>query len=379
MDTIGIAMVGYGMIGRVHSLGYRDLPLYYPGQFPAPRLAAVCTSRPETAQAAAQEAGFAAWTSDLNALLALPGVDVVDCSVPNDQHKEVILAAIAAGKHVYCEKPLAMNGAEAREIARAAQVGGVHFGMTFNYRFIPAIMRARQLIESGALGQIYSYHAVFYHSGYQDPNRPLVWRMRRERSGGGALVDLGSHIIDLMRYLLGEYEMVRCVTQTYVKERPVRAGSNQLAPVTVDDAAWLQARHATGAFGTLEVSRYATGTLDDLRFEIFGRHGALRFDLMDPNWLYYYDASRPAEPLGGERGWARLETVQSYPGAASPPARTVLGWTRTHAENQAAFLRAVAAGQEPVPGLVDGLRTQFVLDAAYASAESGEWVTVETE
>ncbi len=378
MDTIGIGMVGYGMIGRVHSLGYRELPLLYPRQLPTICLAAVCTSRPETAQAAAAaEAGFGAWGSGLADLLARSDVQVVDCVTPNYLHRPTVLAAIAAGKHVYCEKPLALNGAEARELATAAERAGVHVGMTFNYRFVPAVMRAKQLLEDGALGEVYSFRADFLHGGYQDPKRPLSWRMRREQAGGGALVDLGSHAIDLVRYLLGEFAAVRATTHTYIKERPLSAGSAELGPVTVDDAAWVQARLAGGAIGTLEVSRYATGTLDDLRLEIYGQHGSLRFDLMDANWLYWYDARRPAEPLGGERGWLRLETVQRYPGAAAPPARTIIGWTRTHAENENAFLRAVAQGTRPQPDIVDGLRTQLVLDAAYASAASGEWVEVE--
>jgi predicted dehydrogenase len=370
-------MIGYGMIGRVHCLGYKDLPLLYPGQLPEVRLAAVCTSRSETARAAAQEAGFAAWTDSLDALLAQQGVDVVDCAAPNYLHREIILKAIAAGKHVYCEKPLALDGAQAREIALAAGQAGVRLGMTFNYRFIPAIQRAAELVRDGSLGEVYTFRADYLHTGYQDPGRPLGWRMRKEQSGGGALVDMGAHLIDLVRTLLGEFESVHSRMVTFVKERPLKAGAAEKGPVTVDDAAWLQVRLAGGAEGTIHASRFATGTVDDLLIEIYGRLGALRFHLMDPNWLYWYDARRPDGPRGGERGWTRLETVQRYPGAASPPGRSPLGWARTHAENQAAFLRALANGEPFTPDVTDGLRTQLVLDAAYASAEAGGWVKVE--
>lgn len=376
MDTIGIGMVGCGMIGRVHALGYRDLALMYPGQLPAVHLTAVCTSRPETACAAAAEAGFGAWCTDLAELLARDDVDVVDCVAPNYLHHRVVLAAIAAGKHVYCEKPLALDGAQAREIAHAAGRGGVWVGMVFNYRFVPAVMRARQLAEAGALGEVYSFRAAYLHSGYQDPLRPMSWRLRREQAGGGALVDLGSHAIDLIRHLLGEFAAVRATACTYIKERPARKGAAEMEPVTVDDAAWLQARLVSGAVGTIEASRFATGMVDDLRFEIHGERGALRFGLMDPNWLYWYDATRPGGAFGGERGWTRLETVQHYPGAAVPPARAPVGWARTLAENQAAFLRAVARGERPQPDVTDGLRVQLVLDAAYESARTGEWVPV---
>ncbi len=379
MNTIGIGMVGCGMIGRVHTLGYRDIPLMYPGRLPTLRLAAVCTSRPETAQAAAAESGFGACCSNLDELLSRDDVHVVDVVVPNHLHHPIVSAAIAAGKHVYCEKPLARDGAEARALAAAAAKAGVQFGMTFNYRFIPAIMRAQQLIREGALGEIYTYRAVFLHTGYQDPARPISWRMSKEQAGGGALFDLGSHIIDLMRYLLGEFHSVRATLHTYIKERPVSVGSAEKAPVLVDDAAWIEARMQSGARGTLEVSRYATGTLDDLRFEIYGRLGALRFNLMDPNWLYYYDARRSNTPLGGERGWTQLETVQCYPGAVSPPARTTLGWARTHAENQYAFLKAVVEGTRPEPDVIDGLRTQLVMEAAQESAAVERWVQVAQE
>lgn len=379
MNKIGVGLVGYGMIGRVHTLAYRELPLFYPGHLPPIHLAAVCTSRAETAQAAAEEAGFDAWHTDVATLAQQADVDVVDCSTPNHLHRTTVLAAIAAGKHVYCEKPLALNGAQAREMASAAQQAGMQVGMTFNYRFVPAIMRARQLIQIGDLGDIYTFRAEYLHTGYQNPQRPIGWKLRQEQAGGGALVDLGSHLIDLIRYLLGEFESVRATLHTFIQERPAQRGASQLESVSVDDVAWVQAQMRNGALGSIEVSRFATGALDDLRLEIHGQRGALRFHLMDPNWLYWYDATRADGPLGGERGWVRLETAQHYPGAAAPPARSTLGWTRTHAENQYAFLRALVEGRSPQPNILDGLRAQLVLDAAYTSAEVGDWVQVQHE
>lgn len=376
IEHIGIGMAGFGMIGRVHSLGYRALPLLYPGRLPEVRLAAVATTRPATAQAASAEAGFAAGYDDVDALLADPQVQVIDVVTANDSHRAILLKAIAAGKHIYCEKPLALNGDQAREIARAAQAAGVQVGMTFNYRFIPAVIQAHELLQAGALGEIYHFRAEYLHTGYQDPQRPMSWRLRVAQSGGGALVDLGAHIIDLTRYLLGEFATVQCTTRTFVKERPRTAGSDELEPVDVDDAAWLQARLASGAEGTLHASRFATGTTDDLVFEIYGRLGALRFSLMDLNWLDWFDARRPDGPRGGERGWTRVESVARYPGAATPPGRAPLGWDRTHAENQYTFLRSIVQGQSPQPGINDGLRAQLVIDSAYAAAQAGGWVDV---
>jgi predicted dehydrogenase len=379
MNKIGIGLVGYGGIGKIHTLCYKELDMLYPKHLPMIDLAAVCTSKPETAQNAARDGGYRKWFTDVSELVKQNDVTVVDCSLPNFAHKAVVLEAIAAGKHVYCEKPLALNGAEAREIARAAAESGVQIGITFNYRFIPALMRASQLIQEGALGEIYRFRAEYLHTGYQDPERPLSWRMDQEKSGGGALVDLGSHLIDLIRHFLGEFESVRALTRTYIVERPVKRGTQEKGLVTVDDAVWLQIKLKSGAMGTLEASRFATGALDDLRIEICGEKGALRFDLMDANWLYWFDASRKGGPLGGDRGWVRLETVQHYPGASIPTPRSIVGWTRPHAETQYTFLKAVTEGKTPQPNIIDGLRTQLVLDAAYASAESGDWVRVDQE
>jgi len=377
MDKIGIGLIGYGGIGKIHTLCYKELNMLYPRQLPAIDLAAVCTSKPETAQRAAQDGGYRKWYTDVAELVGQDDVTVVDCSYPNFAHKSVILEAIAARKPVYCEKPLALTGTEANEIARAAAQAGVQVGMTFNYRFVPALLRAYELIQEGALGTIYRFQAEYLHTGYQDPERPLSWRMQKEKSGGGALADLGAHVIDLIRHLLGEFEAVHAVTQTYIPMRPLARGAQEKGAVTVDDAAWLQVKLQNGAIGTIEASRFATGALDDLKLEICGEKGALRFHLMDANWLYWFDASRKAGDFGGDRGWVRLETVQAYPRASVPPGRAILGWSRTHAENQYRFLKAIVEGNTPRPNVIDGLRTQLVLDAAYASSENGEWVKVE--
>jgi predicted dehydrogenase len=375
-EKLGIAMAGYGMIGRIHTLGYRDISLIYPEQLPELRLVAVSTSRPETAQAAQVEAGFEAWYVDNQDLVTAEGVHVVDCVTPNHLHFAVVMAALRAGKHVYCEKPLALNAEQARSMTAAAQDAQVQVGMTFNYRFIPAVIQARRLLHSGELGKIYSFRADYLHSGYQDPQRAMSWRLRKELAGGGALVDLGSHVIDLVRYLLGDFERLSCSLRTYIKERPAQPGSQVMEKVAVDDAAWICAELVDGALGTIHVSRFATGTQDDLLFEIYAEHGALRFNLMDANWLYWYDNRRTGGPRGGERGWTRLETLQRYPHAKAPPARSPLGWARTHTENQFAFLKAIASGEKVQPDIQDGLQVQLVMDTAYRSAQSADWLSV---
>jgi predicted dehydrogenase len=377
-EQMRIGMVGYGGIGRAHSLGYREIPLLYPGRKPIPVLQRVATSRPETAQSAKEEAGFAEASSDLAALTAATSVDVVDITTPNHLHREAAEAAISAGKAVYCEKPLAHTVEDARAIAAAVEGGSAPFGMVFQYRFIPAIMKAKELVDTGRLGRVFTYRAEYLHSGYQDPNRPLSWRMKKEEGGSGALGDLGSHVIDLVRYLVGEFASVQGHLETFISERPLSKGAQDKGPVTVDDVAWFQARMANGAVGTVEASRFATGTLDDLRIWIYAEKGAVKFDLMDPNFLYFFDETGAKGDFGGDRGWQRFDTVANYPGAKAPPPRAPLGWHRAHAESQYRFIRAVADGAAPSPSVVDGLRAQLVMDAVErSSAHEGLWTEVD--
>jgi predicted dehydrogenase len=376
-EFLNIGIAGYGMIGRVHGMNYGELPFLYPGSIPRPVLHSVCTSSPESAQAAAKEGGFASWTTQIDEMISNPEIDVIDVSLPNQFHKPIVLKALEAGKAVYCEKPLAGNISDARAIADAVRTGGGIFGMVFQYRFFPAIMKARELLSSGRIGRVFTWRAEYLHSGYQNPEKPMSWRMQKEEGGSGALGDPGSHIIDLVCHLLGEVESVQRQLETFIHERPISKGSTEKGAVTVDDVAWFRARMADGSVGTVEASRFATGTMDDLRIWIYGEKGALRFDLMDPSFLYYFDDSRPSGDFGGERGWQRFETAQYYPGAKTPPARAPIGWVRSHAENQYAFLKAVSEGQEPSPGIDDGLRTQLIIDAVERSADNeGAWTKI---
>lgn len=205
MNPLRIALIGYGAIGRVHAMAYRDLPFHY--GLPADRivLTGVATSRPETARQAAAEIGCPVWTTDYRELLARPDIDMVDICVPNFAHAEIVLAAAAAGKHIYCEKPLALTVAEGQQMVEAAARAGVNTQMTFNFRFFPAILRARQLVEAGFLGRVFSFRGRYYRSSYLDTAKPLSWKMRRETSGAGALFDIASHVLDLFYFLLGDF------------------------------------------------------------------------------------------------------------------------------------------------------------------------------
>lgn len=374
LPTIG--MIGYGSIGRVHALAYRSLPYHYGLPAAAVRIAGVATTRRETAQAAAAEIGCDFWTDDYRELLARPDIDGVDICVPNHMHAEIVTAAAAAGKHIYCEKPLAMNVAEAQQIVAAVQTAGVNAQLTFHFRFFPAILRAQQLVASGFLGRVFSFRGRYYRSSYIDPQKPLSWRQQKAIAGGGALFDIGSHILDLLYALLGEFASVQAAMETLIRERTVAAGSTETAAVDVDDLALLHLRTRDGVLGLVEVSRMGTGATNDLSFEIFGELGAIRFSAVDPNWLEVYDVRDAEKPIGGMRGFRKVETVSRYEGQKAPDWSMTPDFVRAHAECQYQFLRAVAEGRPASPSVVDGLHIQAVMAAAERAAAEGRWVEV---
>jgi predicted dehydrogenase len=376
MKKLGIGMIGYGGIGRAHALAYRAIPFYY--GFPAEliQIAGVATTRQETAEKAAREIGCSSWTTDYRDLLARDDIDLIDCCAPNHRHEEIVVAAAEAGKHIYCEKPLAMSVAEGQRMVAAVAKAGIKNQMTFNFRFFPAITRARQLVEQGFLGRVFSFRGRYYRSSYIDPDKPLSWRLRKDVSGGGALFDLGSHILDLVYYLLGDFGSVQATLDTLIKERPLAAGAAEKGPVDVDDIALLHLRQASGVLGLVEISRMGTGATNDLQIEIFGEKGAIRFNSADPSWLEVYDARDPEQPLGGMRGFRKLETVQRHEGQKVPDWSMPPGFVRTHAECQYQFLKAISNDLPTSPTLADGLKIQEIMEAAARSSAEGRWLAV---
>ncbi|MDD4139097.1 MAG: Gfo/Idh/MocA family oxidoreductase [Eubacteriales bacterium] len=374
MREIGIGLVGYGAMGKAHSYAYLTMPLYYSGMAFKPYLAGVCSGHLENARQAQADLGYAFATDRFDDLLARPDVDVIDICTPNHLHREMILKAAAAGKHIYCDKPLAISGSEASEIVAAVQGKGLVHQVAFNLRFLPATMRARQLIDEGRIGRILGFRAVYLHAGSVDPQKPAGWKLDPSVSGGGVLVDMGSHILDLVRYLVGDYRKIAARSRVLYPQRPT--GSGQTLEMTAEDSICLIAEMADGSIGTLEASKIATGSQDDMRFEIHGDRGALRFSLMDPNWLYYYDNTLPERSLGGERGFTQIECVQRYdsPGGRFPAPKTSLGWIRGHVHSLYSFLDCVARNRPATPSFLDGAVIQAVMDKAYEAERTGTWV-----
>ncbi len=377
MKPLRIGMVGFGGIGRVHALGYRSLLFHY--GLPADRVqvVGVATTRKDSAEKAAAEIGCEFYTDDVRVLLDRRDIDIIDCCTPNRSHEAILVPAAQAGKHLYCEKPLSLGMDDGVRIAAAVREAGVLAQMTFNFRFYPAIQRAKQLMESGFVGRVFSFRGRYYRSSYIDASKPSTWRLQRAESGGGALVDIGSHVLDLLYFLLGDVGSVQATLDTLIKERPVAAGSSEKVPVDVDDIALMHLRMADGTLGLVEVSRMGTGTTNQLVIEIFGDKGALRFDAQDPAWLDVYDATESASPMGGMRGFRRVEAVSRFDGAKVPDWSHAPDFVRTHAECQYRFLKAVSEGQAPTPDVQDGLHIQAVLEAAIRSSAQGGWVKVE--
>ncbi|MFD6679019.1 MULTISPECIES: Gfo/Idh/MocA family protein [Micromonospora] len=382
-------MVGYAFMGAAHSQAWRTVNRVF--DLPArARMALICGRDTAKVADAADRLGWDAYTTDWRDLINRDDIDVVDICTPGDSHAEIALAALAAGKHVLCEKPLANTVEEARAMTAAAdtaRAAGVRSMCGFNYRRVPAVTMMRQLVADGRLGVIRHVRATYLQDWIVDPQFPLVWRLQKDRAGSGALGDIGAHIIDLTQYVTGQrISGVSAVTETFVKERPLPAESSGLAatvdggsaptgPVTVDDAAVFVARLDGGALATYEASRFATGRKNGLRVEINGSLGSVVFDLERLNELEFYDATRPA----AEQGFSRIlvtEGEHPYMSAWWPPGH-IIGYEHSFTHEMRDFIEAVATGVDPTPSFADALQVQLVLDAVTRSAELGSsWAEV---
>jgi len=376
MKQIGIGMVGYGGVARVHGMAYRAIPFHYGLPAGTVKIVGIADRNCDATEAAASELECEVCTTDYQELLGRPDVDVVDICVPNHMHEEIILAAAAAGKHIFCEKPLAMDVAQGRRIVDAVEKAGVKHQLNFNFRFYPAVSRARQLIEEGFLGRVFSFRGCFYRSSYINPDKPLSWRLSKSIAGGGALFDLGSHVIDLIYYLLGEFGSVQAVTDTLIKERPIAPGSKEKGPVDVDDIVLMQVRMANGALGEFEISRMGTGATNDMKIEIFGEKGALRFSAEEPSWLEVFDVRDSDQPAGGMSGFRKVQAVGRFEGHKVPDWSMAPGFVTTFVESQYKFLKAVSDDTRPAPSFQEGLHIQEVMQATLLSSDEKRWVSI---
>lgn len=374
----GIGFLGFGFIGKVHAYCHDVIRYYYHDQPWDTRFVGVCTSRDETARQAKDNIGFEFGTTDAMQVITHPDVDIVHICTPNSLHREELLAAIESGKNIYCDKPITSTWEEAKTISNAlADYKGTH-QMTFHNRFFPATLRAKALAEEGFLGDITCFRCEYLHSGSLDAQKPLGWKLDASM-GGGVINDLGSHALDLMRHLIGNFTEVSCSTRILHPSRPSREDPRKTVPVEAEDHVILVLSQADGAVGTIEASKIATGTQDDLRFEIHGTTGAMRFNLMDLNWLEIYNQEDPGEPIGGRRGWRRVECVQRYPepGGDWPATKASIGWLRGHVACLFNFMDSLYRGAKAEPGLEAGIEIQKIVAAARKADTSGSRVPIE--
>lgn len=379
MKVYNVGILGFGMIGKVHAYGYLNLPLFYdPVPLPA-RITHVVASRPETAEKAKQTIGATVASTDYRIVTENPSIDIVHICTPNHLHKEALLSAIAHQKHIYCEKPLVANMAEADEV-RAALTGCQGTAqMTFQNRFFPATLRAKQLLDGGVLGRILGFRACYLHGGNANSAAPRKWRLTAA-AGGGVIADLASHVLDLADWLIGPFQAVTAATQIAYPERCSPDDPTQRLPVDVEDSVTLLAKMQSGALGTIEATKLATGTEDELRLEIHGSRGAMRFNGMEPHYLELHDATAAEQPMGGLSGWNRINAGQRYPTPATgfPHSKAAIGWVRSHVACLENFLEAIARGQPAEPGLTQGIRVQHLIDCVRQSAMKGRWMEVGT-
>ena len=374
MKTIGVGIIGWGFMGKTHAHALRSLPLFYPGAPFKVALRGVCARHIENAEAAARSLDIGFFTDDYRALLAREDIDVVSICTPNDRHEEMAIAALRAGKHVYIDKPLAVTADSAERIAAAAAAAPGFTRVVFNNRYLPATLRAKQLVEEGRIGRVLSFNARYLHSGSIDPDKPIGWKQGTQ---GGVLLDLGSHALDLLTWLIGMPQRVFCRTFTLYSRRPAPGGG--LESALSEDHAQMLLELEGGAVGSVEASKIATGSNDELIVEVRGDRGALRWSSMDINYLYFYDNTLPEGAYGALRGFTQIESVGRYPapGGRFLPPKNSVGWERGHLHCYYTFLDAVARGVRPDGDIAEGARLQRMMEAMKQSDASGTWVAVE--
>ncbi|MBI5159979.1 MAG: Gfo/Idh/MocA family oxidoreductase [Micrococcales bacterium] len=384
-------MIGHGFMGAAHSQAWRVAPRFF--DLPLQPEMTLVVGRSGAAESA-ERWGWADAASDWRAAIERDDIDLVDIVTPGDTHAEIAIAALEAGKHVLCEKPLANAVEEAERMAAAAQAAeqrGVRAMCGFSYRRVPAVQQLRRLVAEGVLGELREVRAQYLQDWLSDASGPMTWRLDKALAGSGALGDIGAHIIDMSQFVAGDaLTRVTGTLETFVRERPLLApiqparqkglggtASDQKGTVTVDDAAWFTGRFASGAVGAFEATRYATGRKNALRLELSGDRGALAFDLERMNELEYYDATAPADRLGFRRVQV-TEPEHPYTGNWWPTGHG-LGYEHAFSHQVVDLVRDIAAERTPRPSFADGLQVQRVLDAVERSAAKGSaWTDIPT-
>jgi predicted dehydrogenase len=384
--TLNVAMIGGGFMGKAHAMAYAAMPMFF---WPAPAIPhrkVIVDVTAELAETARQRYGFDEASTDWKSVVARQDIDVVDIVTPNDSHAEIAIAAAKAGKHIICEKPLARTGPEARTMLDAAEKAGITHMVAFNYRRTPAVALAKRYIEDGKIGKILSFRGTYLQDWSADPNGPLSWRFQKKVAGSGTVGDIGTHVIDFARYLVGEITEVNALVKTHIASRPLQSGGfDQLAAsdksgkgprgvVDVDDEMLTMVKFAGGAIGSLEATRNAYGRNNFLTFEIHGDKGSIAFNYERLDELEVMFADDPAEA----RGFRTVYTGPAHPygGGLWPIPALGIGYGETKIIECFDFLTAVVKGEQPSPNFRDGYRISQIADAILRSGETQNWTKV---
>jgi predicted dehydrogenase len=368
IPSIGIGMLGYAFMGKAHSNALRKIAyLTWPPPY-LPRLVSICGRTEDAVREAARRYGYERWTSDWRELVADPDVELFDNGGPNNEHLEPTVAAAEAGKHVICEKPLGRTADESFEIWQRVAATGVKHQCGFNYRFVPAVRLAREMIEAGELGEIYHFRGSYQQEWIMDPQFPKVWRLDKALAGSGALGDIGAHLIDQSRYLVGEPSSVTGLVRTFITDRPGGA-------VDVDDAIEATVEFENGAVGTYEATRFGLGRKNHLYWEVNGSKGSLAYDQERMNELQVYlGGSKPGEHAQGFRNVLVSEAYHPWWEHHWPHGH-IIGWEDTFVHELLHLLTAIRADQPIGPHAAtfeDGYRCAEICDAIVRAHETGE-------
>ena len=386
--TLNVAMIGGGFMGKAHAMAYAAMPMFF---WPAPAMPVrkvVVDVSDELAEEGRRRYGFEEASSDWRSVARRPDIDIIDIVTPNDSHAPVAIAAAEAGKHIICEKPLARTGDEAKTMLDAVRKAGVIHMVAFNYRRTPAVALARKYIDEGRIGEIRNFRGTYLQDWSADPDSPLSWRFQKKIAGSGSIGDIGTHVVDLARYLVGEIAEVSALVRTYNRTRPVQSGrldklgaaeknaGAERAEVDVDDEVVTLLKFADGAIGSLEATRNAYGRNNFITFEIHGTKGSIAFNYERRDELQVMFADDPADA----RGFRTVYSGPAHPYGAGlwPIPALGIGYSETKIVECFDFLSAIASGKQPSPNFEDGYRIGRIADALIESGESGGWVKVKT-
>lgn len=386
MQKLNVAMIGGGFMGKAHAMAYAAMPMFF---WPAPAIPVrkvVVDINQEMAETARDRFGFEEASSDWRAVIARPDIDIIDICTPNNSHAEIAIAAAKAGKHIICEKPLARTGAESKTMLDAVRASGSIHMVAFNYRRTPAVALAKKLIEEGRIGDILNFRGTYLQDWSADPDSPLSWRFQKSVAGSGTVGDIGTHVVDFARYLVGEIAAVNALVKTHIPTRPKQVGgvdklgigggdrNAERGPVDVDDEMLTMLKFANGAIGSIEATRNAYGRNNFLTFEIHGTKGSLAFNYERRDELQVMFA----DDVGDARGFRTVYTGPAHPYGSGlwPIPALGIGYGETKIVECFDLCTAIVTGKQPSPNFEDGYRIALIADAILTSGESGQWVDI---